>query len=170
MRAGVLCLLGVAATLLFTATQAPAGTLTKPDAAPILTVSGNIANKNEGEVARFDRQMLESLGTVTIRTWTPWYEHVVEFEGVPMKRLMESVGAAGSQVTATALNDYQSTIPMSDFEQFGVILALKRDGREMPIRDKGPLFIVYPYDSDPGLRSDQYYSRSVWQVKELEVR
>jgi hypothetical protein len=150
--------------------SAGAGSLPAPRAEPILAVSGDIANTNDGAYARFDRAMLEQVGMVTVRTSTPWYDHVVEFEGVPMKALMEHVGADGTQVTATAVNDYQSTIPMADFEEFAVILAMKRDGVDMPIRDKGPLFIVYPYDSDASLQSEQYYSRSVWQVKELEVR
>lgn len=149
------------------ATAAP---LESPRSEPILAISGSISNTNDGEVARFDRAMLEAIGTVKIRTMTPWYEDAVEFEGVPMKALMERVGAQGTEVTATALNDYRSTIPMQDFTDFNVILATKRDGEELPIRDKGPLFIVYPYDSDPKLANDKYYSRSVWQVKELDVQ
>lgn len=152
------------------AVGASAATLESPEGEEILAITGNIANTNDGDVARFDRAMLEAIGMVTIRTMTPWYEAVVEFEGVPMKALMEHVGAEGSEVTATALNDYQSTIPMEDFERFDVILALKRDGLEMPIRDKGPLFIVYPFDSEPELSTDKYYSRSVWQVRELNVQ
>ena len=160
--------LAVIAAVAFAASAA-AAPLASPQAEPILTVSGKIANTNDGAVARFDRQMLEALGTVTLRTMTPWYDHVVEFEGVSMKALMQHVGAEGTQVTATALNDYRGTIPLSDFDSFEVILAMKRDGVDMPIRDKGPLFIVYPYDSDPELANGLYYSRSVWQVKELEV-
>jgi hypothetical protein len=72
-------------------------------------------------------------------------------------------------VKALALNDYVTQIPMEDFAKFGVILALKRDGEYMPVRDKGPLFIVYPYDSRPELKSQTYYGRSAWQLKRLEV-
>ena len=39
----------------------------------------------------------------------------------------------------------------------------------MAVRDKGPLFIVYPYDSDEVLRSERYYNRSAWQLKSLEI-
>jgi hypothetical protein len=159
-----------AALLALPATFASAGPLAAPSSEPILAVSGSITNTNDGEVARLDREMLEAIGTVKISTMTPWYDHVVEFEGVSMKALMDYVGAQGSEVTAIALNDYRSVIPMSDFETYDVILAMKRDGEIMPIRDKGPLFVVYPYDSDPDLKSERYYSRSVWQVKELEVR
>jgi hypothetical protein len=156
--------------LLASLVRAEDASLAKPTAEPILIVSGEIARTNGHGVARFDREMLEAIGTTTIRTRTPWHDYVAEFEGVSMQALMEYVGAHGTEVTATALNDYQSTIPMSDFERFEVVLAMKRDGKEMPIRDKGPLFIVYPYDSAAELQSEQYYSRSVWQLKELEVR
>ena len=68
-----------------------------------------------------------------------------------------------------ALNDYAATVPIDDFAKFNVILAMKRDGQYMPVRDKGPLFVIYPYDSSPELKSQVYYARSVWQVKSLEV-
>lgn len=62
-----------------------------------------------------------------------------------------------------------SSLPMEDFKKFNVILAMKRDGNYMPVRDKGPLFIIYPYDSDPQLQSQTYYTRSAWQVAKLIV-
>jgi hypothetical protein len=160
----------LAASLMILAGQASATQLASPKGDPILVVSGDIANTNDGEVARFDRAMLEAIGTVKLTTMTPWYDAPSEFEGVSMRALMTFVGARGNEVLAKALNDYQSAIPMSDFEHYDVVLALKRDGELMPIRDKGPLFIVYPFDSDPSLRTEQYYGRAVWQVKELNVR
>ena len=69
------------------------------------------------------------------------------FTGVPMNKLMDAVGAKGTSLTVTALNDYATDIPIEDFKNQPVILATKRDGNYMPVRDKGPLFIVYNYDS-----------------------
>ena len=91
-------------------------------------------------------------------------------EGVGMARLMDFVGATGSSITVKALNDYATDIPMEDFNKYPVILALKRDGAYMPIKDKGPLFIVYPYDSDPNLKHQRFYSRSAWQVGQIVVK
>jgi hypothetical protein len=79
------------------------------------------------------------------------------------------VGATGTSVVAYALNDYSTEIPMEDFTRYGVLLALKRNGEYMPVRDKGPLFIVYPYDSMPELKHQKYYSRSAWQVARMVV-
>ena len=143
--------------------------LAKPTGKPILVISGNISSTNVGDTAQFDREMLEAIGLITVETTNPWYDGRVRFEGVLMDRLMAVVGAKGTKVTAVALNDYVSSLPLDDFKKFNVILAMKRDGKYMPIRDKGPLFIIYPYDSDPQLQSQTYYTRSAWQVAKLIV-
>jgi hypothetical protein len=83
-----------------------------------------------------------------------------------MSKLMDYVGAKGSVVNVIALNDYSTVIPFSDFRKYNAILALKINGEYMSIRDKGPSFIVYPYDSLPELNNQIYYSRSAWQVRE----
>lgn len=136
----------------------------------VLTVSGKIAVSNGDGVARFDMPMLEALGITRIETMTPWYPNKVVFEGVRLDKLMTLLGANGTLVTAVALNDYSADIPLADFAAHGTILSVKRDGQYMSVREKGPLFIVYPFDADPSLKSERYYSRSVWQVKELVVK
>jgi hypothetical protein len=142
-------------------------------ARPILTVSGRISppdhNSDHANSVSFDMSALESLGLDGFETHTPWYNEPVRFDGIRMTRLMQAVGGAGETVTAVALNDYTTEIPISDFAQYGVVLATKRDGAYMPVRDKGPLFIVYPYDSAPELKSQRYYGRSAWQVTKLIV-
>ena len=143
--------------------------LKPPSGEPILEITGQIEAKNTATGATFDREMLEAIGLTKVKTTTPWHSGTVEFEGIPLSKLLDSVGATGKTVRAVALNDYASSIPISDFAAHGVILALKRDGQYMPVRDKGPLFIIYPYDSSPELKSQMYYARSVWQVKRLEV-
>lgn len=159
------------ATLLFagTAVAQDTGKDAKAPAKVILTVSGNIDAKGKTAV-EFDRTALEALGMVEIETSTPWYKGPVKFEGVPLDAVMKAVGAKGERVVVVALNDYSSEIPVEDFAKYKTILALKRDGEYMPVRDKGPLFIVYPYDENPDLKSQKFYSRSVWQVAKLVVK
>jgi hypothetical protein len=144
--------------------------LPTPSAKPILVVSGNITQANAGGEVHFDRDMLEALGTVTFETTTPWDKEPVRFEGVPRGRLLDRVGASGSRLIAVALNDYSAELPVEDVRRYDVILALRRNGDYMPVHNRGPLFIVYNFDSDPELKSPKFYSRSVWQVARLEVR
>jgi hypothetical protein len=149
---------------------AAAEALPTPSGKPILVVSGNIAQANADGEARFDRDMLEALGTVTFETTTPWDKERVRFEGVPLGRLLDRIGASGSRLVAVALNDYSAELPVEDARRYDVILALRRNGEYMPVQNRGPLFIVYNFDSDPELRNQRFYSRSVWQVARLEVR
>jgi hypothetical protein len=48
--------------------------------------------------------------------------------------------------------------------------AAARRRTPMPVRDKGPLFVIYPFDAQPELRNAIYYSRSAWQLRSIEVR
>lgn len=163
-------LAGTLATVALSRLSAAAETaLLKPSGTVILTISGKISVFNTDATAQFDRNMLEALGWSSFTTMTPWYDAPVTFAGVPMSKLMHMVGAKGDTAIATALNDYETKIPVSDFEEFNVLLALKRNGEYMPVRDKGPLFIVYPYDSAPELRSQKYYGRSAWQLARIVI-
>jgi hypothetical protein len=143
--------------------------LPPPAGKVILKISGAIARHNRGSDAVFDRAMLEALGWSSFETRSPWYNGPTQFSGVLMRTLLQKVGASGQMLMVTALNDYTTQIPVSDFARYDVLLALKRDGNYMPVNDKGPLFIVYPYDSDPELRRQTYYNRSAWQVSEMQV-
>ncbi|MGF9758192.1 molybdopterin-dependent oxidoreductase [Microvirga sp. 0TCS3.31] len=147
-----------------------AASLAMPADRPILTISGKISVTNKDNTAQFDRAMLESMGLVTVETTTPWHEGKMKFEGVSLDKLMKQVGASGQRVVVVALNDYTTEIPIDDFGKFNVILAIKRNGEYMSVRDKGPLFVIYPYDSSPDLKSQTYYARSAWQVAKIDVR
>ena len=150
-------------------TQLWAGELSRPAGKVLLTLSGNIENTNERGKAVFDLASLEKLGMVSFQTTSPWYDGRNTFTGIPLQKLIDYVGAKGSVVKVTALNDYTTEIPLSDFKKYNVILALKVNGEYMRVRDKGPLFVVYPYDSLPELNNQIYYSRSAWQVSRMSI-
>ncbi|KKY88457.1 MULTISPECIES: molybdopterin-dependent oxidoreductase [Leclercia] len=154
---------------LMVSSQVWAGELPKPTGKVLLTLSGNIENTNEDGKAVFDVASLEKLGMVTFQTTSPWYNGRTTFTGISLQKLMDYVGAKGSLVKVTALNDYTTEIPLSDFKKYNVILAMKVNGEYMRIRDKGPLFVVYPYDSMPELNNQIFYSRSAWQVSRMSI-
>ncbi|MBA4264865.1 MAG: hypothetical protein C0453_07285 [Comamonadaceae bacterium] len=141
-----------------------------PTERPILTISGAIDVKNAGAVARFDMKMIEALPQHSFTTRTPWFDKPVQFTGPLLSDVMNAVGAKGSVLMATAINDYTIAIPMDDVTRRKVIMARLIDGKAIPVREKGPLFVVYPFDSDAALRTSTFYERSIWQLKALEVR
>lgn len=151
-------------------TIAQAETLPAAKGRVILTISGKISTTNKADTAEFDRDMLEAMGMESFTTATPWYSAPAKFEGVPLAKMMDRLGATGETLSVVALNDYSSEIPMADIRKYKVLLALKVNGEYMSVRDKGPMFIIYPFDSDPDLQHQTYYGRSVWQVAKIVVK
>ena len=143
------------------------------DAAPgkvVLTITGQVAHANAGDHADFDMAMLEKLPQRSFTTATPWYTQPRTFTGPLLRDVLAAAGARGAVLHAVALNDYKIEIPAADAETFDVIVARLLDGKPMAVREKGPLFIIYPFDSRTELRSERYYSRSAWQLRTLDVR
>ncbi len=136
------------------------------EAPVILSINGGV---RDGTTYHLSRAELERLPRSAVRTATPWHDGVQLFEGVSLSDLMAHVGARGSVLKITALNAYLTEIPVTDAARHKPILAYLRNAAPMPVRDKGPLFIVYPYDSDPALRSEVFHSRSAWQVRAITI-
>lgn len=146
--------------------------LDPPKGAVILTVSGAVtitnAEADGRRIARIDREMLAALPQRSFRTATPWHTGTPEFRGPTLRDVLAMVGARGREMRVTAINDYASSVPVADAD-LDVVLATHIDGAPIPVREKGPLFIVFNFDGQPRLRTEQYFSRSVWQVKSIEV-
>lgn len=148
----------------------PAQALEVPKERVVLTIAGKIGVKNAGETARFDMKMLAALPQHSFTTSTPWYDRPVKFTGPLLADVLAAVKASGSTVSAVAINDYAIQIPVADTTQHKVIVARLLDDKPMPVREKGPLFVVYPFDDSATLRSSVYYERSIWQLKALDIR
>lgn len=143
--------------------------LDRPKRRVILTIRGQVGIRNAGAAADFDMDMLAALPQQSFSTRTPWYPEAHQFTGPLLRDVLAAVDARGSRLRAIALNDYKVELPLADATQFDVVLARLFDGKPMPVREKGPLFIIYPFDADERLRSERYYSRSAWQLRTLEV-
>jgi hypothetical protein len=135
--------------------------------AAVLTVSGKVKS-TPGPVV-FDMAALAALPQHHHTTATPWYKGPRKFSGPLLRDLLTAAGAQGQTLRAIALNDYRVDIPVADVQKFDVILARLLDDQPMPVREKGPLFVIYPFADHPELRNAVYYSRCAWQLKAIEV-
>ena len=155
--------------LVFCAVPAVAQDMDIPLGDVVLTVSGDIETTNRPGAAAFDLAMLEALGSKDITTTTIWTSGVSTFTGVPLVTLLEFLGVERGTLEAMAINNYSVTIPVSDAVEDGPIIAYRRDGAYMSLRDKGPLWIIYPYDQSTAYQSEVIYSRSIWQLDRIAV-
>lgn len=146
-----------------------ASTLSDPQGPVILTVSGNITHTNGDGVARFDQAMLDALEQRTTTAMTPWFGEQHDFRGPLGAAILDAVGADGGLLRVIALNDYAADVPTQDLRSHPVILATHLDGQRISVREKGPLFLIYPFDEKPDLFNEVYFGRSVWQIARIEV-
>lgn len=137
---------------------------------PILIVDGLISPEAPEGGYALDLAALEQLPKVEFTTSTIWTDSTISFVGVPLKAVLDAAGATGTIVAAEALNGYVVEIPVADLEEKAPILAYFADGKELSRRDKGPLWIVYPYDSDEKYKSEIAYAYSVWQLAKLTIK
>lgn len=102
----------------------------------------------------------EALGIAGQHTWS----------GVPLRDLVASSGRQANSLRITALNDYSVTVPASDLRRFDPILAYRRDGQFISVRDKGPFILIYPFNRHAELNQQIYLNRSIWQIDEIALQ
>jgi hypothetical protein len=142
-------------------------------AAPLLSVSGARLGPpaRDGRVG-FDLAALQRLAQRRIVTRTPWYKETNEFEGPLLRDVLRAAGASAEgsgTLRCTALNDYRVEIPLDDVRRWDVVVAHRLNGKPMSVREKGPLFVIYPFDEAPQLRTTTYFSRCIWQLKQIDL-
>lgn len=136
---------------------------------PLLSIAGDFDQTSGDASLVLDLATLQQLPQTTFETSTIWTDGVQSFTGVSLADLMTQLGVADGKMIATAINDYSVEIPVSDSVKAGPIIAYLLNGKPMRVRDKGPLWIVYPYDSNSDYQSEVIYSRSIWQLNRLKI-
>lgn len=117
----------------------------------------------------FSDQDLLDLPQVSFETSTLWTEGVLEFSGPSLKSVLEASGAGQGNIVMTAVNDYSVEMPQDIVSDELPIVANRINGEPFSVRDKGPLWVVFPYDSDTELQQELIYSYSIWQLNRIEV-
>lgn len=171
MRSKSNAILALALSVLLPLTTAATagGVMDTPSNDVILTVSGTIDITNVDGTAQLDMDMLKALPAQSISTSTIWTDGVLMFTGVPIALLLEELGASGNTLRASAINDYTIEIPIDSLEKDFPILAYEMNGEPMHRREKGPLWVIYPFDSAEKFRTSQIFSRSIWQLDRIEI-
>lgn len=143
--------------------------LATPKSRPILTIDGNLSHRNAPDSARFDLDMLMALPQGRFEGDTPWTNGKLTLTGPLASAVFDAAGASGSRLKILAVNDHMVDATMANFRGLGAILATHRDGRAMTPRDKGPIWVMYPFDRNTALRVEPYLNQCAWQVTKITV-
>lgn len=129
---------------------------------PILTVEAN------GTVASYTFEDLSSLPQVDVVTTNNYVDGMATFTGPTLRSVLEQNGIGpDDDILLHALNDFFTVAPASDAYNYDVILAILKNDQRMPIREQGPIWVIYPMDDHAELLDDIYNVRLVWQLNKI---
>ncbi len=119
----------------------------------------------------FSRAELKELAQTSYRTSTEWTDGSPEFSGPLARDVIASVGF-GDATTAVmiAANDYAIEVPVDELMKYNVILATSVDGKRLSLRDKGPIWVMYPRDQHKELQDPMFNGRLIWQMVRIELK
>jgi hypothetical protein len=135
-------------------------------AAPALKLVG------AGETGTLDltREDLAAMPQVTVVTENDFADGMVSYRGPLVRDVLAKLGMDKlDTVRFMAANDYYVDIPTSDFRTYDAILAMEADGQPLSLRDRGPLWLMYPISDYAALRDPIYLRRLIWQVVRIEA-
>ena len=120
--------------------------------------------------AELDAAALSAMGKVDLVTATPWTEGEIRFSGVPFEVLQAALGMQGDEVVLRALNDYSVLTSAAVLVSKGAMVAFEIDGKPIPVREKGPFWIIFPWSARADLNDPGTHSLSIWQLQTIEIR
>ncbi|WP_160120452.1 putative pterin-binding protein [Rhodovarius lipocyclicus] len=143
-------------------------------AAPALAAPGQadamlaIQGRRPPSLLTLDRAVLDAAERETLVTHTPWTSGERRFEGLPLRRLLPDAALRAPALEAEALDGYRIGLPLADVLRNGLFLAWRHEGQLMPVRAKGPFWLLYPWSGRPELDIPLYHRRSIWQLGLVE--
>ena len=132
----------------------------------ILTVN----DLRNGQTKTFTEADLLALPQQSFETTTIWTETEPKtFSGPALKTVLDTMSSTPANLRLYAINDYNVTLPEKRLEDIVPIVAMRIDGEAFSVREKGPLWIVFPYDKDSRYQSEEYFTLSVWQLNKIDI-
>ncbi len=140
-------------------------------AAPTANASETLLTIQSGDglIEMTDAALLD-LPQVSFSTSSIWTEGVNTYSGPTLKSVLSEAGINGGSIELTAVNDYSVVIEYDTLEDEAPIVANRINGEAFSRREKGPLWLVYPFDSADRYKTEQIYSNSIWQLVRIAVK
>ncbi len=139
-------------------------------AAPLVAQETNALLRIEhldGRTVSFDLAQLDALPQVDVATSTQWTEGTLTFSGPSLATVLAAAELPIAPVDAIATNGYAVRLSFPPGDETLPIIATRIDGEPIDRRDKGPLWVIFPYDSGDAYRTAEVFAQSIWHLERL---
>lgn len=132
-----------------------------------------VVRKGTANTLNLDLAALDALPQRSFETTTQWTEGKIVFSGPSLEDLLHLVNVSaedGPVIHMIAENLYEVTLENQLIKADVPIVATRMNGETFGLRDKGPLWVVFPYDQSAEYQSESVYSASIWQLVEIDIK
>ena len=112
---------------------------------------------------------LDALTQHRFTTSTIWTTGEIEFSGPALSDVLASSGLGTEGLRLRAANDYSITLNPAMLEAAAPIIATRINGKLFTLRERGPLWLVFPYDAHARFRTEQVFAASIWQMTDIHT-
>ncbi|GLT15024.1 hypothetical protein GCM10007931_19990 [Vibrio algivorus] len=123
-----------------------------------------------GQQITLSREELESLPQTTFTTSTPWTKGTHTYQGPKLSLITDKLKPLSNGIRIYGINGYSYDINIHDLQKYPFILTLRQDKKVMSLRNKGPFWLLVPFDQTPQwLSHDELHNQLVWQINKIKA-
>lgn len=138
----------------------------------VLTVYGNIElNEQQHTQLDFTLSELQALTQADMTTAHPWSAEPRRYRGVDMISLLNNLFSQKNilSLQLEALNDFSVVVNWDQISSYSPILAWQENKQTMSLRNKGPLWLILPFDQVPQIQQADFLHFMIWQLRVIRV-
>ena len=132
-----------------------------------------IVVEGKGPVALLSQSDLDSLTQQSIETVSPYFNGQIRFSGPELEAVLQHAAVSNVSdsrpITLRALNHYSVKTTTGALIETGAIVATRKSGSRLSLRDRGPFWIILPLSDRPELDNENYHRLLVWQLSHIEI-
>lgn len=123
-----------------------------------------------GMTYRLSLADIERLPLYQTRLTTQWGMSGT-FQGVLMNDLLKAYKLTDAKrLSISALDNYDSTLTMREFQSSPGFLATRLDGKAIPLDNKGPLILLWPSKEQDALQGKATMTSWVWSISSIDAK
>ena len=119
----------------------------------------------------FTLSELQALTQTELTTAHPWTTQAQHYRGIDLTALLTFLFAEQQikSLTLEGLNGFSMALEWAKIREYSPMLAWQENGQLMSRRNKGPLWLMLPFDQVPELKKMDFLHYMVWQLRTIRV-
>jgi hypothetical protein len=140
---------------------------TAPVGEALVTVSGMIQNTNSGDTYVLDEAAFDATSVEEVYN-DPWMGDGLTYKGILLSDLITLINptAEATTISLVAVDGMSLDIPISDANQYHIMLAHWVDGEMLANDTGGPVKVAFPDDASGTYTDEQW----MWWITTIEVK